>query len=137
MQSKLFHLVWHIKDFQSNSFLFKEFFRYLEIPIWNEGEDYFAVDVNGLSIWFQPTTNDTTNNRDSYGMEHVAFIVDEKADVDRFVHEFLRPNNIQPLFDTPREREEYNSDTTGYYQVMFELPGGILVELMTEEKTTK
>lgn len=134
MKSKLFHQVWHIKNYAVNSPLYKKFFTYLEIPIWNEGADYFAVDVNGFAIWLVPTTDQTKNDRDSYGMNHCAFIVDTKADVDRFTAEFLQPNGVETLFGTPKEREEFHTDATGYYQVMFQLPGDILFEVLSEEK---
>lgn len=70
------------------------------------------------------------NDRDSNGLNHLAFHVEKKEDVDTFVEEFMKPNSIEPLFETPRERPDFTGDKGMYYQVMFELPGKLLFEVV-------
>jgi len=49
-----------------------------------------------------------------------------RADVDRFVAEFMTPRGLAPLYDSPREYPEYRE---GYYGVFFEDPDRIKVEV--------
>jgi hypothetical protein len=46
--------------------------------------------------------------------------------VDVFVADFLRPRDIAPLYDSPREYPEYRP---GYYAVFFEDPDRLKLEV--------
>ena len=60
------------------------------------------------------------------GLNHVAFRVERREDVDRFRRELLLPRGIPTLYDTPREFPEY---APGYYAVFFEDPDRIKLEV--------
>jgi catechol 2,3-dioxygenase-like lactoylglutathione lyase family enzyme len=65
-------------------------------------------------------------HRKRAGLNHVAFRVDERGDVDRFHREFLDARGLPTLYATPREFPEY---APGYYAVFFEDPDRIKVEV--------
>lgn len=93
-------------------------------------EMFHAVKSGDLSLWFMATTQATNNHRDANGLNHLGLHMESVEDVDRFVSEFLTPRNIQPLFDTPRHRPDFAGTDGVYYQVMFELPGDLLFEIV-------
>lgn len=85
---------------------------------------------NGVSLWFLPATDASTNNYDAPGTNHLAVGVGAQADVDG-VAAFLAQKGIPALFETPRHREEFGlPEGETYYQVMFESPDGVLFEVV-------
>jgi hypothetical protein len=60
-------------------------------------------------------------------VNRLAFGVRERADVDRFVTEFVRPRGIATLYESPREYPEYRA---GYYAVFFEDPDRLKLEVV-------
>lgn len=82
------------------------------------------------SLWFFGGAKDCPNDYDGPGMNHIGLLVKTQDEVNQ-VTGYLREKNITPLFDTPRHRSEfaYDGDHT-YYQVMFETPDRILVEVV-------
>ena len=65
-------------------------------------------------------------HRKRQGLNHLAFRVGRREDVDRFHAEFLRPRGIATLYGTPRAFPEY---TPGYYAVFFEDPDRLKLEV--------
>ena len=65
-------------------------------------------------------------HRKRTGLNHLAFSVARREDVDRFAAEFLAPRRIAALYDTPREFPEY---APGYYAVFFEDPDRVKLEV--------
>jgi catechol 2,3-dioxygenase-like lactoylglutathione lyase family enzyme len=87
-------------------------------------------DSKGDSLWFTPPMKEAGNDYDGIGMNHLALTTDTQADVDEAV-EYLKKNGIKPLFDTPRHRPEFcGSPDQTYYQVMFESPDRVLIEVV-------
>ena len=89
-----------------------------------------ASDKNGASVWFVGHAKDVGNDYDGPGMNHIGISTATQADVDS-VAAFLTERDVQALFETPRHRAEFagGADQT-YYQVMFETPDRILVEVV-------
>lgn len=86
--------------------------------------------LDGSSLWFTNSINQVENDYDGIGMNHIAFHTETVSDVDKAVT-FLLAKNIPVLFDTPRHRPEFsNGLDEPYYQVMFESPDKILVEIV-------
>jgi hypothetical protein len=86
-------------------------------------------DGSGASLWFASQTKEVNNDYDGTGMNHIGFNAQTQADVDEVVA-YIHKNEIQPLFDTPRHRPEFCScPENDYYQVMFESPDQILLEV--------
>lgn len=89
-----------------------------------------VADKNGVSLWFVGQSKAVGNDYDGPGMNHLALGAATPADVDTVVT-YLKERDVQPLFETPRHRPEFSqSEEHTYYQVMFESPDRILVEVV-------
>jgi catechol 2,3-dioxygenase-like lactoylglutathione lyase family enzyme len=129
MQTKLGHLVFGID--QKNGGFYRELFGFLGWQILYDGEGMVAVaDSNGVSLWFGSSTKDVTNDYDGPGLNHFAINTATQAEVDQAAL-FLAEQGIRHLFETPRHRPDFAHDENStYYQVMFETPDRILVEIV-------
>jgi catechol 2,3-dioxygenase-like lactoylglutathione lyase family enzyme len=89
-----------------------------------------VAGANGVSLWFGSEVKPVTNDYDGPGVNHLALSVPAQADVDTVVA-YLAEHSIEQLFETPRHRPEFTPslDQT-YYQVMFETPDRILLEVV-------
>lgn len=86
--------------------------------------------VDGSSLWFTHPIHQVENDYDGPGMNHIAFHAESIDDVNEAVT-FLFTKKIPALFDTPRHRPEFSiSPEDTYYQVMFETPDKILMEIV-------
>ena len=65
-------------------------------------------------------------HRKAPGINHIAFKVSSKDEVDKFTKEFLKPNKVPTLYDTPHLFPEYSKK---YYAVYFEDPDRIKLEV--------
>jgi len=66
-------------------------------------------------------------HRKRTGVNHLAFGVETRDDVDTICRGFLAPRGIPALYDSPREFPEY---TAGYYAVFFEDPDRLKLEVV-------
>lgn len=115
--------------------MYKKLFKYLEFRVLWESEEAIGFESsNGISVFFLEADVGKDNSRDGNGLNHLAITVGRANDVDVFVREFLVAEGIECLFDTPQRREDFEDEESGYYQVMFEMPGGILFEVVSHEK---
>lgn len=131
IKASLNHLVFLIHDYDKNIVIYKNLFDYFGFQIVaDESYGLGVVIQSGLSLWIMRTSNETINHRDANGLNHLALSVSSKEDVDTFSTEFLKENNIECLFDTPKARPDFTGDQNTYYQVMFELPGSVLFEVV-------
>jgi catechol 2,3-dioxygenase-like lactoylglutathione lyase family enzyme len=86
--------------------------------------------VEGQSLWFSGDVKEVTNDYDGPGLNHLAFAAAAVADVDAAVA-YLQARGVALLFETPRHRPEFARDEQStYYQVMFETPDRILLEIV-------
>lgn len=129
MQTTLGHLVFGIDP--KNQPFYRDLLDFLGWKTLFQVEEMFAASgSNGISLWFGNATSDTANDYDSSGLNHLAFHTATQADVDEAVA-YLSERDIAPLFDTPRHRPDFSEDEhSTYYQVMFETPDRILVEIV-------
>ena len=87
-------------------------------------------DENHVSLWFCEPMKEANNHYDGIGMNHFGFLVPGQADVDKAV-KFIKARGIPALFETPRHRPEFcDSPANTYYQVMFETPDKLLIEVV-------
>jgi catechol 2,3-dioxygenase-like lactoylglutathione lyase family enzyme len=85
---------------------------------------------NGESLWFIGQVKAVSNDYDGPGMNHLAIGAESQADVDA-VAAYLKARGVASLFETPRHRPEFaQSEAQTYYQVMFESPDRILLEVV-------
>lgn len=129
MDSFLGHLQINIEQKQIG--FYKDFFSFLNWKFVYEDENAIGVlDKHGSSVWFIPAMNETKNDYDGVGMNHLAIGVSSPAEVDQAVA-WLKEHEIPALFETPRQRPDFaSSNDEIYYQVMFESPDHVLLEVV-------
>jgi len=89
-----------------------------------------VADKNGVSLWFIGQVKAVSNDYDGPGMNHLALAAASQAEVDA-VAAYLTERAVKLLFETPRHRAEFTqSAEQTYYQVMFETPDRILIEVV-------
>jgi catechol 2,3-dioxygenase-like lactoylglutathione lyase family enzyme len=84
-----------------------------------------------LVIWvaeIEEKHKDKNYHRKAAGLNHLAFKVDSKDEVDQFYKEFVEKRGVKPLYDTPKLFPEYTPD---YYAVFFEDPDRVKLEVVT------
>lgn len=87
-------------------------------------------DKNGASVWFAAAQSTATSDYDGLGVNHIAIHTTTQQAVDQ-VAAFLGERGVAALFDTPRHRPEFSSSQSHtYYQVMFETPDRLLIEVV-------
>lgn len=86
-------------------------------------------DEHGGSLWFGAPLKNHQNDYDGKGINHIGIGVKNQEDVDAVV-EYLAKRGIAALFETPRHRPEFSGPGSTYYQVMFETPDRLLLEVV-------
>ncbi|HEX2979365.1 MAG TPA: VOC family protein [Anaerolineaceae bacterium] len=129
MKSNVGHLQININP--QNFAFYKDLLAFMDWKvIYEDGDTLGMCSEEGPSLWFSPATKEQPNHYDGIGMNHLGIAVGEEADVDRAVT-YLQEHNIPALFGTPRRRDDFVSDPQHvYYQVMFETPDKVLVEIV-------
>jgi catechol 2,3-dioxygenase-like lactoylglutathione lyase family enzyme len=130
MKTSLYHIQINISDAKKTIPFYKELFVYFEYNIIDESESHLGISNGTTDFWFIETEKDFTVNafhRKNTGLNHIAFKVENKTDVDTFVEEFLKPKNITPLYNSPKEYPEYAEN---YYAVFFEDPDRMKIEVV-------
>ncbi len=129
MNTTLSHLVFHIRA--ENIPFYRDLTGFLGWPVIHEAAGILGVGDDASSIWFNTDeVNDHHNDYDGAGLNHTAFGAASIADVDAVVV-YLAERNVPALFETPRHRPEFSADKAStYYQVMFETPDRILIEVV-------
>ena len=130
MKSHFYHIQINI-DFEKNSKFYKDLMEFLGWDIIFEKENTigYKSKTNG-DIWFCDSLKKEFSDYDNFGLSHIAISVDKQEDIDHIV-EFLKSKRIKTLFDTPRHRHEFVSKTDEtYYQIIFESPDKIQIEIV-------
>lgn len=124
------HIILNVSDPKKSFPFYKDSFTYLGHKIFVEEGDHIAFRKKGTTdFWIVATEEKYLPNkfhRKNVGVNHFAFHVDSKEEVDRFAEEFLKPRGIKTLYNTPKEFPEYTPD---YYAVFFEDPDRIKLEV--------
>lgn len=130
MQSNLAHMQLNVRP--ENVPFYKDLFNFLGWKvIYDGGDTYFGTaDTNGTSLWFVGDVKDVNNDYDGPGVNHLGIGVKAQADVDTAA-KYVTEKGIAHLFETPRHRPDFGYDEKNtYYQVMFETPDRILLEIV-------
>jgi len=134
MKSSLYHIQLNVSDVTVSLPFYKKLFDYLEYKIIDESEEHIGVSNGTTDFWIIQTEKPHLRNkyhRKNTGINHLAFRVSSKEEVDRFVTEFLKENNLKALYDSPKEYPEYHES---YYAVFFEDPDRIKIEVVFVKK---
>lgn len=130
MKTSLYHLQLNVSDPKVSLPFYKKLFAYFEYDIIDESDEHIGVSNGTTDFWIMATEAkhlDKTFHRKATGLNHLAFRVSSREDIDRFNSEFLLANNIDSLYDSPKEFPEYNQE---YYAVFFEDPDRIKLEVV-------
>jgi catechol 2,3-dioxygenase-like lactoylglutathione lyase family enzyme len=129
VQTHVGHMLFNVR--KENLSFYKDLLSFLGWKTLYASDEMFgAGDTRGASLWFGGEVKEVANDYDGPGLNHLAISTETQADVDATV-EYLRGRNVQPLFETPQHRPEFSqSEDQTYYQVMFETPDRILLEVV-------
>ena len=130
MKARVYHVQINVLDAAVSVPFYKAFLGYLEYRIVYEAPRAAGFSNGTTDLWLMATGARHAErgfHRKRAGINHVAFMVDGRSDVDRFRDEFLAPRRIEPLYGTPREFPEYRP---GYYAVFFEDPDRLKLEVV-------
>ena len=135
MKARVYHVQINVREAAVSLPFYKDFLGYLEYRVVYEAPLVAGFSNGTTDLWLMAT--DARHavhgfHRKRAGINHVAFTVDRRADVDRFRDEFLVPRRIEPLYGTPREFPEYRP---GYYAVFFEDPDRLKLEVVHIPRT--
>ena len=129
MQTHLGHIQFNVR--KENLPFYKDLMAFFGWQTLYSNDEMLGVKGNGAaSLWFIGAVNEATNDYDGPGMNHLAIGTETQADVDTTV-DYLRERGIELLFETPRHRPEFSGgEDQTYYQVMFESPDRVLLEVV-------
>jgi catechol 2,3-dioxygenase-like lactoylglutathione lyase family enzyme len=108
---------------------YKGLLRHLGYTLMCEQDDMFGATNGTTDLWIMQIDARYAArgfHRKAAGVNHVAFRVESRAAVDRFIREFLDVRAIPTLYGGAREYPEYQP---GYYAVFFEDPDRLKLEL--------
>ena len=108
---------------------YKALLAHLGYTLMAEQPDIFGATNGTTDLWIvqtDPAYAARGFHRKATGLNHLAFRVETRTDVDRFTQEFLNARSIPSLYGGPREYPEYRP---GYYAVFFEDPDRLKLEL--------
>ena len=127
-QTSIGHIRFNVQP--ENLPYYRDLFGFLGWQTLYDGEAMLGVGgPNNSSLWFSGACNEVKNDYDGAGFNHIGLNVGAQADVDETV-DYLRNVGVTLLFDTPRHRPEFSGEDSTYYQVMFETPDRILIEVV-------
>jgi catechol 2,3-dioxygenase-like lactoylglutathione lyase family enzyme len=114
-----------------NILFYKDLFTFLGWSvIFDDPNCVGLLGEHGASLWFTGPAKAVSNDYDGPGMNHLGIGVNAQSDVDEAAA-YLEKQGVRALFETPRHRPEFcGSPDETYYQVMFESPDRILLEVV-------
>lgn len=128
MQTNFGHIQFNVQA--ANLPFYKDLMSFLGWRELHADEEMLGVGgPNGSSLWFAGQVKDVRYDYDGPGMNHFAFGTATQADVDTAAA-YLKEHGVELLFETPRHRAEFSHGDHTYYQVMFETPDRILIEIV-------
>ncbi len=130
MKAKFNHLQIYVSNKNASFPFYKDLLEYLGFKEIYSDDVTLGFDNGQISFWVNKTQHKYIQNkyhRKNTGLNHLAFSVSSKEDVDMFYKDFLKGKNIQTLYQTPKYFPEYCDK---YYAVYFEDPDRIKLEVM-------
>ena len=130
MKASVYHLQINVRDAAGSVPFYRALLGYFEYREVMATADLLGMSNGTTDFWIVGTAPEraaTRPHRKNPGLNHVAFRVDARADVDRFHDEFLRPRAIPILYGGPCDYPEYRP---GYYATFFEDPDRLKLEVV-------
>jgi glyoxylase I family protein len=130
VKAQLYHLQVNVADPSRSLPFYKALLEYLEYRTVYETDAMAGFSGRGTDIWVAAAAPAHTRagfHRKRAGLNHLAFRVDRREDVDRFQADFMTARKLPALYGTPREFPEYRP---GYYAVFFEDPDRLKLEIV-------
>ena len=129
MKASLYHIQLNVSDSKKSLPFYRDLLTYFEYEIIDESDEHIGASNNTTDFWIlQAEHKDNVFHRKNAGVNHIAFKVASKEEVDQFCKEFLAPRNITTLYDSPKPFTEYSED---YYAVFFEDPDRLKIEVVS------
>jgi catechol 2,3-dioxygenase-like lactoylglutathione lyase family enzyme len=125
----VYHVQINVRDAGRSLPFYKALLGYLEYRTVHESDTVAGFSGRGADIWIiaaHPAHAGHGFHRKRPGLNHVAFRVERRDEVDRFRDEFMTPRRLGALYDTPRDFPKYRP---GYYAVFFEDPDRLKLEV--------
>jgi catechol 2,3-dioxygenase-like lactoylglutathione lyase family enzyme len=130
VKTSVYHLQINISDAKRSLPFYKDLLSYFEYKIIDESKEHIGATNGTTDFWIiqtESTHQERKFHRKTTGLNHIAFKVSSKEDVDKFIKEFLTKRKIKTLYNTPKHFPEYKE---GYYGVFFEDPDRIKLEIV-------
>jgi catechol 2,3-dioxygenase-like lactoylglutathione lyase family enzyme len=130
MKAFVYHVQINVGAAGASMPFYRDLLHHLELQCVHEEPGVAGYSDGRTSIWLIETARGHAApgfHRKRTGLNHVAFRVPRRADVDDFTRDFLTPRGLVPLYRTPREFPEYRP---GYYAVFFEDPDRVKLEVV-------
>jgi catechol 2,3-dioxygenase-like lactoylglutathione lyase family enzyme len=137
MKAFVYHIQVNVLDAAVSLPFYRDLLHYLEFQCVHDDPGVAGYSDGRTSIWLIATAGGHTAHgfhRKRTGLNHIAFRVPHRTDVDRVTEEFLAPRGLVPLYMTPREFPEYRP---GYYAVFFEDPDRLKLEVVHIPEPTR
>ncbi|OGZ57484.1 MAG: hypothetical protein A3F94_00620 [Candidatus Spechtbacteria bacterium RIFCSPLOWO2_12_FULL_38_22] len=122
--------LYHASINASDPDFYKDLLTYLGFKTIVEYPRGFGMGDGTVSLWvfkMKDKYKDVKFHRKATGLNHLAFRVSSKKEVDQFHKEYLLANRIPILYTGPKEYPQYEH---GYYAVYFEDPDRIKLEVV-------
>jgi catechol 2,3-dioxygenase-like lactoylglutathione lyase family enzyme len=126
----VYHVQLNVVDARVSGPFYEALLGYFEYRVMVGGGDLLGMSNGTTDFWIVQTGADRVGagfHRKDPGVNHVAFRVERREDVDRFHDEFLKARGLPALYGGPRDYPEYR---TGYYAVFFEDPDRLKLEVV-------
>lgn len=130
VKSFIYHIQINVSDTKKSFPFYTELLEHLDYEVTYDGKKVLGLSNGTTDVWLIQTTKPYLPigfHRKNIGLNHVAFGVTSKEDVDKFAKDFLKTKKIKVLYDSPREFPEYEKD---YYAVYFEDPDRVKLEVV-------
>jgi len=130
MKAFVYHVQVNVRDATVSLPFYRDLLHHLEFRCVHDEPRVAGYADGRTSIWLIEPAGGHAGagfHRKRTGLNHVAFRVPERRDVDDFTRDFLAPRGLVPLYRTPREFPEYRP---GYYAVFFEDPDRLKLEVV-------
>lgn len=119
----------NVSDFGKSKIFYSEMFEILGWRKFMEEENVISWINGDFSFWLYKTESKFKKNkfhRKNTGLNHIAFKVNSKQEVDEFLNKFLLDKKGIILYSSPKKYPEYGEK---YYAVFFEDPDRIKIEV--------